>query len=344
MGRYARKHRALGFQTRSERTLYNRAVATSVRGIASFTVVVPSYNEASTLRTNIDATRRYLEARTHTHPASYAILIVDDASSDESPGVAAGLAREDDRIRVIRRSSNGGVDAAIRSGFEAAEGDAIVVLDADLSYDPAIIGGLLDALVNEDAEIAVASAYAHGGSVRNVPRRRERLSRWANRLLAYAVHERVHTFTCVVRAYRADALRRLMAYRPSGDAAHQLLLDALRLGMRVAEIPARLDWGSERRSRMSLRATARRSRSVLAAALRERPSLALVIPGLVPGVLPLALALAIFAHASVRQVAIVGSTTFAVQTASLIVFGFHSTNFALRTWMRRHSRPALLEE
>lgn len=309
-----------------------------MRRIASFTVVVPSYNEAATLRTNIEAIRAYLDARTPIQAAPWTMIVVDDASSDETPEIAAELAREDGRIRVIRRPSNGGVDAAIRSGIEAAEGDAIVVLDADLSYEAPIVGAFLETLAGTEAEVVVASAYAPGGSVRNVPRRRERLSRWANRFLSYAVHERVHTLTCIVRAYRSDAVRELVAYRPDGDAAHRMLLDALHLGMRVVEIPAHLEWGPQRRSRMNLGAIARRSQSVLMAALRERPSLALAIPGLVPGVLPLAIALALLAHGSPRQVAIVGSTTFAVQTASLIVLGFHSTNFALRTFLRRNAQ------
>ncbi len=313
-----------------------------MRGIESFTVVVPSYNEAATLRTNIEAIREHLDARTSAQHAAWTILIVDDASCDETPRIAAELMREDGRIHTIRRSSNGGVDAAIRSGIEAAEGDAIVVLDADLSYRASIVGELLDELEADQADVVVASAFAPGGSVHHVPRRRAWLSRWANRFLSYAIHERVHTLTCIVRAYRTAAVRELCAMRPGGDAAHALLLDAIRAGMRVCEVPAELKWAPTRRSRMSFTATVRRTWSVLGAALRERPSLALTIPGLVPGVLPLSIALALVAHASDRQVAVVGSTTFAVQTASLIIFGFHSTNFALRTWMRRHADRRLL--
>ncbi len=238
---------------------------------------------------------------------------------------------------MIRRTANGGADAAIRSAIEAVQSDAVVVLDADLSYRAPIVGALLEALTGEEAEVVVASAYAPGGEVRNVPRKRAVLSRWANRFLAYAARDRVRTLTCIVRAYRTDALRRLLAYRPDDDATHMLLLDALRLGMRVREIPARLEWAPERRSRMSLGAVLRRTSSVMSAALRERPSLALAIPGLVPGVLPLAVALCLLVHATPQQTGIVASATFAVQTASLVVFGYHSGNFAFRTFLTRRT-------
>lgn len=328
MGRYTHRHRALGFQTRFSRRTYNRCVAPSVRRIESFTVVVPSYNEAATLRTNIEAIRTALVESTPLD--RWAILVVDDASSDDTAAITAELARQDPRIRAIRRVTNGGVDAAIRSGIDVVDSDAVVVLDADLSYHAPIAGTLVETLLREEAEVVLASAYAPGGSVHNVPKMRALLSRWANRFLAYAVRDRIHTLTCIVRAYRTDAVKRLMAVRPTGDMTHQLVLDALHSGMRVCEIPASLDWAPRRRSRMSLRAIAQRTGSVLGAAIHARPSLALVIPGLVPGLLPLAIALAIWAHASAIQVGIVASTTFAIQTASLVVFGFHSTNFALR--------------
>ncbi|HEY9085495.1 MAG TPA: glycosyltransferase family 2 protein [Candidatus Tyrphobacter sp.] len=310
-------------------------MTTSVRGIESFTVVVPSFNEAATLRTNIEAVRAYLVGRTPL--AKWTIVIVDDASADETPAIAAELAREDERIQVVRRASNGGVDAAIRSGIEMVESDAVVVLDADLSYAAPIVGALLEILTREEAEVALASAYAPGGEVRNVPGLRALLSRWANRFLAYAVNERVRTFTCIVRAYRTAALRELIARHPGGDMTHGILLEALRLGMSVCEVPACLEWAPQRRSRMGLRAIARRTGSVLSGALRQRPSLALVIPGLVPGILPLAILLAFLAHATPAQVGIVASATFFIQTASLFVLGFHSTNFALRTLLARRT-------
>jgi hypothetical protein len=334
VGLYAHPHRAVGFQTRFSCGAYNRSVTTSVRRIASFTVVVPSYNEASTLRTNIEAIRTALVEGTPLVP--WTILIVDDKSSDGSAAIAAEMAREDPRIHLIRRAANGGVDAAIRSGIEAAQSDAVVVLDADLSYRAPIAGTLVETLLREEAEVVLASAYAPGGTVSDVPPMRALLSRWANRFLAYAVRERVHTLTCIVRAYRTDAVKQLLALRPYGDTTHQLVFDAFERGMRVCEIPASLQWSPHRRSRMSARAIAQRTGSVLGAAIRARPSLALAIPGLVPGLLPLSVALAIWAHATAIQVGVVASATFAIQTASLVVFGFHSTNFALRT-MRKHT-------
>jgi glycosyltransferase involved in cell wall biosynthesis len=305
-----------------------------VRGIESFTVVVPSYNEAATLRANIETIRTFLVERTPL-ALPWSIVIVDDASHDETARIAAKLAREDLRIAVVRRGFNGGVDAAIRSGVEAARGDAIVVLDADLSYRAPIVGLLMETLVREGAEVVVASAYAPGGSVHHVPKMRAALSRWANRFLAYAAHDRVHTLTCIVRAYRTESLRALLARNSATDMSHGLLLAALRDGLCVREVPAQLEWAPTRHSRMNPSAIWRRTMDVMGAALRARPSLVLAIPGLIPGLLPLAVLLSIWAHARPAEVGIVASATFAIQTASLIVFGFHSTNFLLR--MRRHA-------
>ena len=315
-------------------------MTTSVRRVESFTVVVPAFNEGATLRTNIEAIRAYLSEAAGN--SAWTILIVDDASTDHTREISADLSREDARIRTIRRSSNGGVDAAIRSGIEGVQTEAVVVLDADLSYQPPIIGALLEVLNREEAEVTVASAYAPGGEVRDVPGGRAFLSRWANRFLAYAAHERVHTFTCIVRAYRTAALRVLLEHCPRGDTTYQLLFEALRVGMRVEEIPATLQWTPGRRSSMKPSAIVGRTWNVMGAAIHKRPSLALALPGLIPGLLPLAIFLAVLFHARPVVVGIVASAMFAIQTASLVVFGFHSTNFAIGLLGRRsHERHAL---
>jgi dolichol-phosphate mannosyltransferase len=303
-------------------------VVTSGRGVGSFTVIVPAYNEGAALRRNVEAIRAFLVERTPL-ALPWSILIVDDASGDETLRIATALAREDQRIHVLRRASNGGVDAAIRSGVEAIDSDVAVVLDADLSYDVEIVATLLERLERDDADVVVASAYTQGGAIRNVPRVRASLSRWANRILSYAARHRVSTLTCMVRAYRMPALRPLLA-QGAGDMTYELLLTAIRSGLNVCEVPATLEWAPHRRSRMSPGAIVGRAMRVLVTSVRTRPSLALAIPGLIPGVLPVAVAIAAWAHSTPVQLGIVASTTFAVQTASLIVFGFHATNIVTK--------------
>src|SRR5438093_598431 len=96
-------------------------------------VVIPVYNERSTIRAVIDRVARVAIPKE--------IIVVDDASTDGTSQVLEGL--DPGRVRVIRHEKNRGKGAALRTGFAEARGDVVVVQDADLEYDPEEYGGLI---------------------------------------------------------------------------------------------------------------------------------------------------------------------------------------------------------
>ncbi|MBP0574419.1 glycosyltransferase family 2 protein, partial [Mycobacterium tuberculosis] len=91
--------------------------------------VIPCYNGAAfvekAVRSVLAQTYRALEC-----------IVVDDASTDASPAILAGLAAADARVRVLRQPQNGGAARARNAGFDAATGDWVTVLDADDQYAP----------------------------------------------------------------------------------------------------------------------------------------------------------------------------------------------------------------
>ena len=91
-------------------------------------VVIPIFNEVSTLETVIQRVRA-VEVRKE-------LVLVDDGSTDGTLELLDQLERDDD-IRVIRHSQNQGKGAALKTAFEAARGDIVLIQDADLEYDPA---------------------------------------------------------------------------------------------------------------------------------------------------------------------------------------------------------------
>jgi glycosyltransferase involved in cell wall biosynthesis len=92
-------------------------------------VIVPAYNAARSLPTALASARdqslRDIE-----------ILVVDDASRDRTHEIARSIASTDPRVRVIRRTTNGGPSAARNTGLQAAKGTWIAFLDADDEYLP----------------------------------------------------------------------------------------------------------------------------------------------------------------------------------------------------------------
>lgn len=116
------------------------------------TVVVPVFNEVTTLRA---AVTRLLETELE---IELEVLLVDDGSTDGSLDTIADL-EQAGRIRVVRHDHNRGKGAAVRTGIDAARGDLLTVLDADLEYDPADYEQLLVPILAGETRIAYGTRH-----------------------------------------------------------------------------------------------------------------------------------------------------------------------------------------
>jgi dolichol-phosphate mannosyltransferase len=186
-------------------------------------LVIPVYNE----RDNLAVLHGEITDALKTVGAPYEILFVDDGSSDGSDSVLRGLRDADPRVRVVTFARNAGQSAAMDAGFKSARGEVVVTLDADLQNDPTDIPRLLRALEGLDAVVGVR---------RN---RRDNLVRRVSSKIANYVRNRLSNETitdtgCSLKAFRTEAVRRLVLY----DGMHRFLPTLLRMeGFRVEEVP-----------------------------------------------------------------------------------------------------------
>jgi glycosyltransferase involved in cell wall biosynthesis len=123
--------------------------ALTISGMRCLTVVVPCYNEEGTIKE--------LLGRVLGSPWVAEVVVVDDGSVDRTAELASGFT--DPRVRVIRQGRNLGKGAALRRGFAEASSDYVVIQDADLEYDPAEYGVLLEYLLNGKADVVYGSRF-----------------------------------------------------------------------------------------------------------------------------------------------------------------------------------------
>jgi dolichol-phosphate mannosyltransferase len=172
-------------------------------------VVVPTYNEAGSIRATLD---RLLVATRDGHGVrddlSVDVLVVDDSSPDGTGELVRAHPMAGRGVRLLSRTAKDGLGAAYRAGFEHAlsEGyDAVVQMDADGSHPVDQVLPMLSLL--DEHDVVVGSRYVAGGGSRNWPRRRRVLSSAANRYARGVLRLRTRDTTSGFRAWRATAIR-----------------------------------------------------------------------------------------------------------------------------------------
>ena len=123
-------------------------------GARQLSVVIPVFNESETIEEVVD--------RVNDVALKIELVAVDDGSTDRSLEILKRL-REDGRIdQLIVHESNQGKGAALKTGFEAAGGDIVIVQDADLEYDPTEYRKLLQPILDGKADVVFGSRFMGG--------------------------------------------------------------------------------------------------------------------------------------------------------------------------------------
>jgi glycosyltransferase involved in cell wall biosynthesis len=121
-------------------------------------VVIPVYNEQNTVA---EVLRTVLAQ----HPVQE-VIVVDDASTDDSLKILEDLAKNNPRVKIYRHEKNQGKGAALRLGFAHCTAPIVMVQDADLEYDPAEYFLLLKPILANKADVVYGSRFAGSGSRR----------------------------------------------------------------------------------------------------------------------------------------------------------------------------------
>lgn len=185
-------------------------------------VVVPVFNEVGTL----EPLHRELSELAEAHGYDLQIVLVDDGSRDGSWEVVQRLAARDARVVGIRFRRNFGKAAALSAGFDAATGDVIVTMDADLQDSPAEVPKLLAKL---DEGFDVVSGWK---LQRNDPWHKRYPSKVFNALVGKLTGVRLHDHNCGLKCFRRDVIHEIRLY---GELHRFVPVLAAARGFRVGE-------------------------------------------------------------------------------------------------------------
>ena len=216
-------------------------------------IVIPMFNEAE----NVETTLGRVEKALASCKGSYEIVAVNDGSLDNTLEILKGVAARNEKVRITSYPKNIGRGMALRTGFRESKGEIVVSIDADLSYDPHYIMDFVKTLrAEQDIDFVLASPYMPGGGVENVPFLRLSISKLGNRVLRFAMPNRIYTSTGMFRAYRRRVLDSLELESDGKEIHLEILSKAIALGFRAKEIPAILRGRRKGTSKFKLRKTA----------------------------------------------------------------------------------------
>ena len=214
-------------------------------------IVVPVFNEQAALTGSI---RRLHDHLAKTLPFAWRLLIADNASTDETPRLAAALAADLPGVEHLRLEQKGR-GRALRAAWQRSDADVVCYMDVDLSTDLRALLPLIAPLVSGHSDLAIGTRLGRGAHVVRGPKR-EVISRVYNRLLHVTLGARFSDAQCGFKAVRADVARRLVP-RVRDEAWFfdtELLVLAQREGLRIHEVP--VDWVDDPDSRVDLVRTA----------------------------------------------------------------------------------------
>lgn len=212
-------------------------------------LVVPVYNEQDALGPSIRRLSHHLAAM----PWTWRISIVDNASTDNTPAVAAALAAELPGVSLVRLEEKGR-GRALRAAWSASDAEVVAYTDVDLSTDIAALESLV-AAVTDGADIAIGSRLAPGSNVTRGTKR-ELVSRSYNQIIQAVTRAGFSDAQCGFKALRADVARRLLPEIENENWFFdtELLLLAEHHGLRIAEVA--VDWVDDPTSSVHIRETA----------------------------------------------------------------------------------------
>ncbi|MDU6478943.1 MAG: glycosyltransferase [Corynebacterium kroppenstedtii] len=218
---------------------------------ATVEIVIPVYNEATSLPTSIP---HLVESLSNLVPFTTTVTIADNASIDNTWIVAGELERQLPSVRRVHLDQKGR-GRMLKKVWLESQCDVVAYMDVDLSTDLHALLPLLAPLVSDHSDIAIGSRLARSANVVRGSKR-EFISRTYNHMLRLMMSAHFSDAQCGFKAMRTDVARAILPHveDPNWFFDTEVLLLAEKAGYRIHEVP--VDWTDDPDSRVNVVETA----------------------------------------------------------------------------------------
>lgn len=167
-------------------------------------VIVPLYNEEESLPELFQWIKRVMDE----HHFTYEVIFVNDGSTDQSWEVIESLGKDNAEVKGIKFRRNYGKSAALYCGFDKAQGDVVITMDADLQDSPDEIPELYRMITEEKYDLVSGWKKKRYDSklTKNLP---SKLFNATTRIISGI---KLHDFNCGLKAYRKDVIKSIEVY------------------------------------------------------------------------------------------------------------------------------------
>lgn len=191
----------------------------------SISIIVPVFNEEN----NLSPLYSELTDVLHKLDIAYEIIFVDDGSTDNSFNILSTLHAANKAVKVIQFRRNFGQTAAFAAGFDAAQGDLILTLDADGQNDPNDIPKLLKSMQEGDYDFVTGWRINRKESLL-----RRLISKSANFVISRSTKVVIHDRGCSLKLFKREIVKNIRLY----GQLHRFLPElASAIGVKIAEVP-----------------------------------------------------------------------------------------------------------
>ncbi|MBM3186035.1 MAG: glycosyltransferase family 2 protein [Bacteroidetes bacterium] len=171
--------------------------------VKNVSIVIPLFNEDESLPELYQWIKRVVEE----NGLSYEVIFIDDGSKDKSWSVIEKLALNDSNVKAIKFQRNYGKSAALQVGFQAATGNVVITMDADLQDSPDEIPELYRMVMVEDLDVVSGwKRKRHDPISKTIP---TKLYNWAARRITGIY---LHDFNCGLKAYKLSVVKSIELY------------------------------------------------------------------------------------------------------------------------------------